>query len=162
MEGKPPNPLGQIALEYGLLDDGRLELALAEHLATGRPLGEILVERGWLTPAQLERLLEHQQAGAPPVADGDSTPVVDVLRTPIAEAAAEPGATPGEPEADESGPGHVLFVWSAAGYALLVRAGEPPPLGSVVSVSGGRRVVSKIAPSPLPGDPRRCAFLDAP
>ena len=136
---------------------------LAESTVEGRePKLGILVERGWLTPAQLERLLEHQQAGAPPVADGDSTPVVDVLRTPIAEAAAEPGATPGEPEADESGPGHVLFVWSAAGYALLVRAGEPPPLGSEVSVSGGRRVVSKIAPSPLPGDPRRCAFLDAP
>jgi len=56
----------------------------------------------------------------------------------------------------------VLFVWSPSGYALLSRAGEPPPVGSEVGVSGGLRVVTKIGASPLPGDDRRCAFLDAP
>jgi len=53
---------------------------------------------------------------------------------------------------------HVLFVWSANGWTLQEREGEPPAVGS--TVQDGDRVlrVSKIGPSPLPGDRRRCAF----
>jgi len=82
-----------------------------------------------------------------------------------AEAELDQPAAAEAPEAEETAepdPGYVLFVWSPAGYALLTRSGEPPPVGSEVGVSGGRLVVMKIGPSPLPGDRRRCAFLDAP
>jgi hypothetical protein len=143
-----------------MLDEAQLELALAEHLSTGMRLGEVLVGRGWLTEGQLTQLLDEQRAAA---AEGDGARGIDLLRTSVAEAEAELGPTPdeAEPDPDDSGPGHVLFVWSPAGYVLLARAGEPPAVGSEVGVSGGRRVVTKLGPSPLPGDPRCCAYLDS-
>lgn len=61
-------------------------------------------------------------------------------------------------EATGSGSGHLLFVWSTAGYTLRERDGDPPPVGHVFEADGVTLVVSKIGPSPLPGDPRRCAF----
>ena len=152
MDGpKPTVPLGQLVLQHGWLDEEQLEIALAEHLSSGKRLGEVLVERGWLTRDQLAELLGEQQNGARGIS---------LLRTTVADAEAEL-----EP-ADEEDVGHaaeyVLFVWSPSGYALLSRSGEPPPVGSEIGVSGGQLVVTKIGPSPLPGDRRRCAFLDAP
>jgi hypothetical protein len=134
------------------LNEEQLEIALAEHMSSGKRLGEVLIDRGWLTPEQLGDFLHRQQDGARGI---------DLLRTTVAEAEAELEPEP-EEGAGENGDEHVLFVWSASGYALLVRAGDPPPIGSEVGVSGGRLVVTKIGPSPLPGDRRRCAFLDAP
>ena len=143
--------LGELVLQRGLLNDEQLEDALAEHLSTGKRLGEVLIDRGWLTHDQLAELLHQQENGVRGI---------DLLKTSVAEAEAE--LEPAEPEPDNGHPGHVLFVWSPSGYALLTRAGEPPPVGSEVGVSGGLRVVTKIGPSPLPGDRRPCAFLDAP
>jgi hypothetical protein len=122
-------------------------------MSTGKRLGEVLVDRGWLTAEQIEELLRDQAAP-------EETRGIDLLRTSVAEAEAE--LEPEEPEPEDGHPGHVLFVWNPSGYVLLSRAGEPPPLGSEVGVSGGLRVVTKIGPSPLPGDRRLCAFLDAP
>ncbi len=152
--------MGQMVLEHGLLTEEQLELALAEHLSTGEKLGEVLVRRGWLTPSQLEWLLEEQAATTAAAELEEDARGIDLLRTSVAEAEAE--LSPGPDEADVSGPGYVLFVWSPSGYALLSRSGEPPTIGSEVGISGGSRVVTKIGPSPLPGDPRPCAYLDAP
>jgi hypothetical protein len=138
-------------LERGLLTEEQLEVALAEHLSTGKRLGEVLVERGYVTEEQLLQLLESQQNGSRGI---------DLLKTSVAGAEAELGPAPAEQP--DASPGHVLFVWSPSGYSLLARAGDPPPVGSEVGVTGGNRVVTKIGPSPLPGDSRRCAFLDAP
>ena len=58
--------------------------------------------------------------------------------------------------------GYLLFVWKPTGYELVERAGEPPTPGAEVRLDeneAARFVVSKIAPSPLPGDQRRCAYL---
>jgi hypothetical protein len=58
--------------------------------------------------------------------------------------------------------GHLLFVWRATGYELLERPGDPPPVGSEVDLDeegGGTFFVSKLGSSPLPRDPRPCAFL---
>jgi hypothetical protein len=159
VEPTPPKPLGQLVLQSGILSEAQLETALAEHLATGVPLGKVLVGHGWLTEAQLEELLDDQRRLA---AGEDGTRGIELLRTSVADAEAELGPASDEAEPDDSGPGHVLFVWSPSGYALLVRAGEPPAVGSEVGISGGRRVVTKIGPSPLPGDPRPCAYLDSP
>ena len=94
---------------------------------------------------------------------GDNVRGIDLLRTSVAEAEAElePEVEEADPGADED-PGHVLFVWNPSGYELLSRAGEPPAVGTEVGVSGGVRIVAKVGPSPLPGDRRPCAFLDAP
>jgi len=54
--------------------------------------------------------------------------------------------------------GHVLFVWSANGWTLQEREGEAPAVGSTVQDGDRLLRVSKIGPSPLPGDRRRCAF----
>jgi hypothetical protein len=55
--------------------------------------------------------------------------------------------------------GHLLFVWKTSGYELVERAGEPPARDSEVDLDGEALRVTKIAPSPLPGDDRACAYL---
>jgi hypothetical protein len=54
---------------------------------------------------------------------------------------------------------YLLFVWKPSGYALEERDGEPPAIGAEVELDGDRQRVSKVGPSPLPGDPRPCAYL---
>lgn len=54
---------------------------------------------------------------------------------------------------------HLVFIWSASGYRLHEQQGEPPEVGATVEDDGASFVVTKVAASPLPGDSRRCAFL---
>lgn len=54
---------------------------------------------------------------------------------------------------------HLLFVWRPTGYELREREGQPPAVGDEVDEDGVQMRVSKVGPSPLPGDPRPCAFL---
>ena len=54
---------------------------------------------------------------------------------------------------------YLVFVWTPAGYELREKEGEPPNVGEEVDENGTRLRVSKIGPSPLPGDSRICAFL---
>ena len=58
-----------------------------------------------------------------------------------------------------SGAPYLLFVSSTKGYELRERDGELPAVGSEVEEGDLRFRVSKHAPSPLPGDGRRCAYL---
>jgi hypothetical protein len=53
---------------------------------------------------------------------------------------------------------YLLFVSKPSGYELREREGELPSVGSTVEEDEGPMVVTKIAPSPLPGDDRRCAY----
>jgi hypothetical protein len=54
---------------------------------------------------------------------------------------------------------HLLFVWKPSGYELREQEGDPPAIGSEVEYDGVKLRVGKLAPSPLPGDPRICAYL---
>lgn len=56
---------------------------------------------------------------------------------------------------------HLLFVSKPTGYELEERDGEPPAIGAEIEENGTRLIVTKVAPSPLPGDARRCAYLQA-
>ena len=56
---------------------------------------------------------------------------------------------------------YLVFVWKPTGYELRERDGELPAVGSRVEVEEGPQTVLKIAPSPLPGDSRPCAYLQA-
>jgi hypothetical protein len=56
--------------------------------------------------------------------------------------------------------GWLAFVHSPDGYRLLERAGEPPVRNASVELDGGTFVVLRLGPSPLPGDRRRCAFVE--
>jgi hypothetical protein len=58
-----------------------------------------------------------------------------------------------------SGGTYLLFVSSSQGYTLREREGELPPVGGIVEEGERRYRVNKHAPSPLPGDRRRCAYL---
>jgi len=51
--------------------------------------------------------------------------------------------------------GYLLFVWSPTGYTLRDRDGEVPHVGDEVEEG---LVVTKVGPSPVPGDTRLCAY----
>jgi len=53
---------------------------------------------------------------------------------------------------------YLLFVWSPAGWTLRQREGDPPAVGSTVEEGETLLRVTKLGPSPLPGDRRRCAY----
>jgi hypothetical protein len=55
--------------------------------------------------------------------------------------------------------GHLLFVWKTSGYELSEEPGDAPEVGAEVEQDGRRLRVTKVAPSPLPGDRRVCAYL---
>jgi hypothetical protein len=54
---------------------------------------------------------------------------------------------------------HLLFVWKTSGYELVEEYGDVPAVGAEVERDGERLHVTKVAPSPLPGDRRLCAYL---
>ena len=58
----------------------------------------------------------------------------------------------------QQSPGHLLFVWSPSGWTLQQRDGDVPAVGSTVEADDKTLRVSKIGPSPLPGDRRPCAY----
>jgi len=55
--------------------------------------------------------------------------------------------------------GYLLFISKPTGYELRERQGDLPRVGEELQEDGTRLQVSKIGPSPLPGDRRRCAYL---
>ena len=57
--------------------------------------------------------------------------------------------------------GYLLFVWKPSGYELAERDGEAPAPGSEVEEGDRRFLVTKVGPSPLPGDERPTAYLTA-
>lgn len=63
-------------------------------------------------------------------------------------------------EAPDGG-SHILFVPSPGGYGLVERGGAPPPPGYTLALGDGdgTYLVTRVASSPLPGDPRPCAYL---
>jgi hypothetical protein len=56
---------------------------------------------------------------------------------------------------------YLLFVWKPTGYELLEADGEVPSVGSEVEQDEQKLHVTKVAPSPLPGDERLCVYLQA-
>ena len=54
---------------------------------------------------------------------------------------------------------YLLFISKPSGYELRERDGDPPGLGEEVDEGETRLRVVKVAPSPLPGDSRRCVYL---
>lgn len=60
---------------------------------------------------------------------------------------------------DDDRSGYLLFVPSPQGYRLEERSGTPPGRDERVEVGGAAFVVSRVGASPLPQDPRPCAYL---
>lgn len=79
----------------------------------------------------------------------------------LPEAAAAPDLTPALPPqpAPTAAVATLLFVPSPSGYRLAdAEAGVAR--GERVDLAEGAFRVLRLGPSPLPGDPRRCAFLE--
>jgi signal peptidase I len=70
-------------------------------------------------------------------------------------------APSGVPSRSAVNAGHLRFVWSPAGYELVRHQGEPPAVGTFLDERERLYRVSKVASSPLPGDPRPCAYLES-
>jgi hypothetical protein len=56
---------------------------------------------------------------------------------------------------------YLLFVWKPSGYELHEAEGDIPAVGAEVEQDEQKLLVSKVAPSPLPGDSRPCVYLQA-
>jgi hypothetical protein len=56
---------------------------------------------------------------------------------------------------------HLLFISKSTGYELREAEGEAPAVGALVEVDDVEEQVVKVGPSPLPNDPRPCAYLQA-
>lgn len=56
-------------------------------------------------------------------------------------------------------PSPLLVFVPGSGYSLHELEQSPPRSGDAVLVGGEEYVVARTGPSPLPGDPRRCAYL---
>jgi hypothetical protein len=54
---------------------------------------------------------------------------------------------------------YLAFVWTPTGYQFHERDGDAPAVGAEVEEQERRFLVAKVASSPLPGDARRCAYL---
>jgi hypothetical protein len=55
--------------------------------------------------------------------------------------------------------GYLLFVSKPTGYELREADGDVPEVGADIEQDGQMLRVTKVAPSPLPGDRRPCAYL---
>ena len=65
--------------------------------------------------------------------------------------------------AHRGGAGHVtayVALVPGARYRLVERDDGPPTVGARISVDGDAYLVARLGASPLPGDRRRCAFLE--
>jgi hypothetical protein len=56
---------------------------------------------------------------------------------------------------------YLLFIWKPTGYELREAEGEVPAVGAEIEQDEQKLQVTKVAPSPLPGDPRPCVYLQA-
>jgi hypothetical protein len=109
----------------------------------------------------IERVVElvDEVAGARPAAS-KRAPVPPPPKPPELEAAVpEPAATePAVPEPVAEA-GWLAFVPSPHGYTLVPRPDFLPVPGDVLELDGAAYRVLRYAPSPLPGDRRRCAVV---
>lgn len=83
-------------------------------------------------------------------------------RAPVPRSA--PAVAPANGPAATAAVNHLLLVPTPEGYRLTECAGEAPRPGTLLDDDAlsteGQFVVSRVGPSPLPLDPRRCAFLE--
>jgi chromosome segregation ATPase len=137
-----------------------LEETRAAHVAARREAGRLESRCAELEP--LEALLA--QANADVTARTESlAELAAVLETTQAELQAvqtELAERPEPPPVEEPAATHVVFLPSAKGYALAELPGPTPDRGAYEDVDEVRFVVSRIGPSPLPADRRRCAYLE--
>ena len=127
-------PTRRDRLERRLFRDSEREAELESTRAAIRQIEEAAAAKA----AQIERLEEAvERIDGPPVRDPETEP----------EVALAPAT-------------YLVFVGTPGGYALQAAWGDLPAIGGRVSVEGVEHIVAKLGRSPLPGDGRRCAYLE--
>jgi hypothetical protein len=99
-----------------------------------------------------ELLLDRRLRGLDVTALADH---LDRLEAEIADLNARLGRGEGERP-----PGHVLFLPTPAGYAVVEAAEPPPPVGQLLLLEHGCFRVLRVGRSPFPRDRRPCLFLE--
>jgi hypothetical protein len=153
--------LSALAAELGARDD-RLRAAEHDLQERKRELGAVELRRGAVE--RTERALAARQTSLEQVAAQlaererrvDSAGRTLVVRRSASES---------EPEASEMSPApvaaaeHILFL-PGARYRISVASGPAPTPGTEIEHGGARYRVMRVGRSPLPGDTRRCAYLE--
>ena len=93
--------------------------------------------------------------------------VVELVDEVSGGRASAPGAAqqpvspvPSAPQPAAPDGGWLAYVSSPHGYALAELPGSPPSPGDALELDGAPHRVVRFAPSPLPGDARRCAVVE--
>lgn len=140
--------LGELLVDSGLLQAGDLEAALAEQERSGRRLGEILVSRGLISTGELARALAEQMGIDLRDREGVVVPLPRRRRLPavVLDLAKEASGC--------------LLLFPGSGRYRLFDHPSPPAPGALLQLAWGRFRVVRVGPSPLPADPRPCAYLE--
>jgi hypothetical protein len=146
------NQLAQLQADALALSHS-LEEAKGAHVAARREVGRLESRCAELEP--LEALLAQANADV-----AARTHSIVELTAELAAVQAELAERREPPPVEEPPASHVAFLPSAKGYALVELPGPTPNPGAYEDVDEMRFVVSRIGPSPLPADRRRCAFLE--
>jgi predicted nucleic acid-binding Zn-ribbon protein len=125
----------------------------AAHVAARREVGRLESRCAELEP--LEALLAEANAHV-----AARTQSLAELNAELEAVRAELAERPEPLPVEEPAATHIVFVPSTKGYALAELPGPTPEPGAYEDVDDGRFLVSRIGPSPLPADQRRCAYLE--
>jgi hypothetical protein len=108
----------------------------------------------------IERVVELVDEVAGPRGPGsNNAPAAPPLAPPAPPPAPTPALETAVPEPAAEAAGWLAFVPSPNGYTLVPRPNSLPVLGAVLELDGAVFRVLRYAPSPLPGDRRRCAVV---
>jgi hypothetical protein len=147
--GRGSRPARRDRLQRRLFLDSEREDELQQALVAIRRLEEAAAAKA-AEIDRLERVVDEQHEAAPALNGGPSpAPGGESAAASDTESAMAPASEP-----------YLLFAWTPQGYALRVEHGQAPGVGARVNVEGREQAVAKLAPSPFPADPRRCAYLE--
>jgi predicted nucleic acid-binding Zn-ribbon protein len=130
-----------------------LEEARGAHVAARHEVGRLESRCAELEP--LEALLAQANADV-----AARTHLLAELTAELEAVRAELAERPAPPPVEEPPATHLVFLRSGKGYSLAERPGSTPDPGAYADVDDVRFLVSRIGPSPLPADRRRCAYLE--
>jgi len=102
-------------------------------------------------------LVDEVAGGRGPGSNNAPAPPPPAAPPPVSQ---EPARALDVPVPEPAGvAGWLAFVPSPNGYTLVPRPDSLPTLGAVLELDGAAFRVLRYAPSPLPGDRRRCAVV---
>ena len=122
-----------------------------------RPARRDRLERRLFRDSEREAELEQAHAAIRRLEEATAAKAAQVERL---ERAVEHVDGSEEPEPESPRATYLVFVGTPNGYVLQKAWGDAPFVGGRVVVEDVEHVVAKLGRSPLPGDDRRCAYVE--